>query len=97
VFRSKPKASPALRVWRISDSAPQGEWVDILSVTQIARQAAKSRAMRSTPAEPGGHWLESSFDLRSGADVTEDPGSIWGDLFDELFLPEPNAAKGTGQ
>ena len=96
MLNSKPK-SPAKRVWRITASNPMGEWVDSLPVPASAPEPAPEtiKAM-SLQGDADGHWLMSSFDLLSGSEVTEDPDTVPGDLFDELFSPKPDTPKGTG-
>jgi hypothetical protein len=37
--------------------------------------------------------VTSSYDLLSGSDVTEDPDTLPGDLFDELFAPRKDDTK----
>jgi hypothetical protein len=57
----------------------------------------KSQAFSSLPIDEEGHWLMSSFDLLAGAEVSEDPATVPGDLFDELFAPrqdDPKAPRG---
>lgn len=91
MFRLKPKSTvPSKRVWRISASAPKGEWV-----TVVAPVAAKVDP--NLPEVSYGTWVTSSYDLLDGADVTEDEGTIPGELFDELFAPPQAAAKGPGE
>ena len=74
-------------VWRITEAAPLGEYVD-------------SRAPHAKPAEPPlpeatvstGGWVVSSFELLHGADITEGYDTVPGDLFDAFFSsPEPPA------
>ena len=96
MFRSKPTVV-SKRVWRISASAPMGAWVDAHQAADIDPVSAESLAMRSLSAQEDGHWLMSSFDLLSGVEVTEDPDTVPGDLFDELFLPKTDIAGGPGQ
>jgi hypothetical protein len=81
MFRPKKLPAPVKRVWRISASAPMGEWVneaapvvpkpnkDLLEVSQVP-------------------WVRSSYDLLDGADVTEGPDTLPDHLFDELFAPK---------
>lgn len=95
MFRSKPKLM-SKRVWRISASAPMGEWVEIVHAREIDPVPARTLVMRSLPADEDGHWLMSSFDLLSGADVTEDPDTMPGELLEELFAPKLPIAKGPG-
>lgn len=91
MFRPKPKLTmPAKRVWRISPSAPNGEWV-----TKVAQVVPKVDA--NLPEVSYGTWVTSSYDLLDGADVTEDAGTIPADLFDELFAPQQVAPKGPGE
>ena len=80
--RSKPNLS-AKMVWRISERAPMGEWVK--PGAQITKPA------EGMPEVSYGSWVTSSYDLLDGADVTEDPDTILGDLFDELFAPKLDA------
>ena len=73
-------APPTKRaVWRISERAPMGEWVDPDALP----------APTPAPKAPGldtssGGWIESSMDLLSGADVSEDHDSAPGELFDDV-------------
>ena len=81
MFRPKAKAKPpARRVWRISASAPQGEWVEL---------ADKVAPPPNTelPEVSYGTWVTSSYDLLDGSTVTEDPDTLPGELLDELFAP----------
>jgi hypothetical protein len=71
-----------------------GEWVEIDQGPAIDPAASRSPAMRAVSADEDGHWLMSSFDLLSGAEVTEDPDTMPGDLFEELFAPKRPIAKG---
>jgi hypothetical protein len=75
----KPPPAPKKRVWRITEAAPLGEFVDPLA----------SPAPRTDLPEisSSGGWIVSSFELLHGADVSEDPQTVPGDLFDELFPP----------
>lgn len=66
------------RVWRVSETAPLGEFVypDDLPV----RPAADG----GEPVDPG--WRMSSFELTNGLEVSEAPAdTVPGDVFDELF------------
>ena len=86
--RFKPSA-PSLRkrlVWRISERAPKGEWVD---------PSATSEPLPTSqlPEVTSGGYVMSSFDLLSGTDIDEDDTTIPGELFDELFAPDPKVPK----
>ena len=85
---SQPKKTPApaKKIWRISESAPMGEWVN-----EAAPVAPKQ------PDVAHGPWVRSSHDLLDGADVTEDPDTVPEELFDELFRPKQDAPKKPGQ
>jgi len=89
VFRRKTTA-PAKKVWRISESAPMGEWVD--KNAPIAPKPSKD-----LPEVSSGTWVKSSYDLLDGTDVTEDPDALPAELFDELFAPKPDAPKKKGE
>jgi hypothetical protein len=97
MLSSKPKTT-AKRIWRITASNPMGEWVDSVPTSATAPEPAPD-ASKAMPlqGDADGHWLMSSFDLLSGSEVTEDPDTVPGDLFDELFSPKPGAPKGTGE
>jgi hypothetical protein len=79
MFRPKTKV-PTKKVWRISDSAPMGEWVSKGS-------PVVHRPRKDLPEVCYGTWVISSYDLLSGADVTEEPDAFTAELFDELFAP----------
>ena len=79
---------PAKKVWRISKSAPQGEWVD------VKRAPATPMRNDDLPEVSSGSWVTSSYDLLSGSQVIEDPDTVPGDLFDELFAPARDVPKG---
>ena len=64
-------------VWRISERAPMGEWVD-------PAQLDEPTLAPNLPEVSSGGWVISSFDLLHGTDITEDT-TIPGDLLDELF------------
>ncbi|CAN5909833.1 hypothetical protein BH11PSE8_BH11PSE8_00760 [soil metagenome] len=63
------------RVWRITEAAPAGEFVD---ADQI-----QVRAERTEVTPPG--FVASSYELLAGVDVNDDPDSVPAELFDELF------------
>ena len=69
------------RVWRTSERAPMGEWVDKVS-------AVVSKPNRDLPEVSYGSWVTSSYDLLDGPEVIEDPDTLPGDLLDELFAPK---------
>jgi hypothetical protein len=92
VQRKQPAPTPAKKmVWRISETAPLGEFVDPQAV-----------APKSTPpnlpetTESSGGWVVSSFELLHGADVNEADDTVPAELFDELFAPVKPAPKPTG-
>jgi hypothetical protein len=64
------KAAPAKKkVWRISERAPGGEWVDAdSSPVPLARDRESGETTSSG-------WLTSSMDLLSGTQVIEDQGN----------------------
>ena len=85
MFRPKKTTAPAKKVWRISESAPMGEWVN-----EVAPAALKPS--KDLPEVSSGPWVRSSYDLLDGADVTEVPDTP-DDLFDELFVAKRDAPK----
>jgi hypothetical protein len=81
-FRSAP-IHPNAIVWRISEDAPMGKWVN-----------KSAQAVQAVPKLSRGNWAQSSFDLLSGTEVTEvDPTTIPSELFDELFRPPKRRLK----
>ena len=90
MFRPKPPAPEKKMVWRISQSAPMGEWV--VKVPPVTPKPAIE-----LPEVSYGSWVTSSYDLLDGTEVTEDPDTLPGELFDELFATKPDAPKGRGE
>ena len=70
-------------IWRISDRAPLGEWVD----PNIPVERPKKE--HELPEVTQGRWMRSSFDLLSGVDVDDSPNTVPDELFDELFMSPP--------
>jgi len=64
-------------IWRISNDAPLGEFVD--PDAQVPSVAVKPYDV----AQPG--WAVSSFELMRGVDISEDPETVPAELFDQLF------------
>ncbi len=83
----KPPVQAKKLVWRISPSAPKGEWVD-------PAKAAAPPPKLELPEVSSGSWVTSSFDLLSGSDVIEHPDAMTPELFDELFKPVAGGRKG---
>lgn len=77
------------RVWRISERAPLGEWVDPSSVDESA-------PLPELPEVSSGGWVISSFDLLHGTDISEngEGDTVPGELLDELFAQPKQASKG---
>ena len=73
--RHKPP-KPKPMVWRISDRAPLGEWVD--------PNLPPERPKKTPDEEPAG-WRRSTYDLINGVDIDDNPNTVPDDLFDELF------------
>lgn len=73
-------------VWRMSPSAPQGEWIDPKTV---AATPPPSPPKLAEPEVSSGSWVTSSFDLLHGTDVVESQDGSDSALFDALFAPEP--------
>jgi hypothetical protein len=76
----KAPQSNRKRVWRISERAPMGEWVDPAKDAQFAPPP-------ELPEVSSGSRVDSSFDLLQGTDIIEDDNAdtIPADLLDELF------------
>ncbi len=92
------KMAPAGKrlIWRITEAAPLGEYVDAADVAAAAAARATAAAAAPTvaPVLPeaqvsSGGWVVSSFELLHGADVTEGYDTVPGDLFDSFFSPSP--------
>jgi hypothetical protein len=82
--RQKDSAKPKRLIWRISDRAPLGEWVD----PNLPPEPAKK-----DPDVSSGRWTRSSFDLLSGVEVDDSPNTVPDELFDELFPSKPPPLK----
>jgi hypothetical protein len=84
---SRPKDTGKSKrlIWRISDRAPLGEWVD---PTLPAKPPKQEPPEEDLPEVSSGRWMRSSFDLLNGVDVDDSPNTVPDELFDELF-PSP--------
>ena len=84
VQRKPPTRSKKL-VWRITESAPLGEFVD--------PQATPANQPKDQPEVSRGGWVVSSFELLHGTEISEGPDTVPDELFDELFAPAIKARK----
>lgn len=77
-----PGNAPATKraVWRISERAPMGEWVDPDALPEPASAPEPEQHAESSSSS----WMVSSMDLLNGTDVSEDHESTPGELFDDL-------------
>lgn len=78
---ARHKAPPKTKrlIWRISDHAPLGEWVD-----PNIPPPAPPRVEDPGDVERRG-WRRSTYDLLTGVDIDDNPNTVPDDLFDELF------------
>jgi len=87
VSDSRNPIEPRRRVWRITQAAPLGEFVDVTPGGATAPTAnapsAEEGSTKSDVRESG--WRASSHDLLSGIEISEEPDTIPGDLLDALF------------
>ena len=73
------KSVPAKRrVWRITEAAPRGEIVDAGAPKQ-----PEGPPDQEAPGQGG--FVRSSHDLLDGLEVSDNPDTLPGELFDELF------------
>lgn len=77
--RHKAPPKPKRLVWRISDHAPLGEWVD--------PNLPPPAPPKPDHADEAGGWRRSTYDLLKGVDVEDDPNTVPDDLFDQYFKP----------
>lgn len=85
-----PPSKKKRLVWRMTERAPKGEWVDPDAPSDPSQQ-------RDLPEVSSGGWIMSSFDLLSGAEVRECSDAVPDDIFDELFPPKKDAPKTTSR
>jgi hypothetical protein len=85
VQRKQPRRGKKM-VWRITEAAPLGEFVD----PDATPEPVKNREEGSQ-----GGFLMSSFELLHGTDVSESPDTVPDELFDELFPPAKEAGPNT--
>jgi hypothetical protein len=82
-MKRKDVAQTKRVLWRMTEAAPQGEFVDTTKPQPPAPAPAPVEK-----AEPSyGSWLESSFELLHGTEIHDGPDTVPDDLFDELFAP----------
>jgi hypothetical protein len=98
MVQRKPTPAAKRLIWRITEAAPLGEYVDAAEVAASAAAAAAARSVAApVPTLPeatvsSGGWVVSSFELLHGADVTEGYDTVPGELFDSFFSPSPPPA-----
>ncbi|HKX41136.1 MAG TPA: hypothetical protein VJO99_08265 [Burkholderiaceae bacterium] len=80
-----PKPDVPRWVWRISQSAPLGEWVDLNAPAPPPRPRARAADL---PEVAIGGWVVSSFDLLRGIEVDASGDTVPDELFDEFFPPK---------
>jgi len=90
VTRKQPAPAKKL-IWRITEAAPLGEFVDPHAAASKPAPPPLPEATVST-----GGWVVSSFELLHGADVTEGYDTVPSDLFDQLFAAPPPPRKPPG-
>lgn len=83
---SKPKVPKKRLVWRITPTAPLGEWVDPEAPVRPATPQDKTE-------EGARNWVGSSFDLLQGTEVNDDPTTQPDTLWDEFFGPPAEEPK----
>jgi hypothetical protein len=82
--RHKPSSKTKPMIWRISDRAPLGEWVD----PNLPPEPPRKPPSEGDDEDRG--WRRSTYDLLKGVDIDDNPNTVPDDLFDELFgAPEP--------
>jgi hypothetical protein len=86
--RQPTHTKPKRLVWRMTERAPMGEWVD--------PNAPPERPKKDLPEGSPGNWVGSSYDLLNGVDIDDNPNTVPDDLFDELF-PKPDDHKNSGR
>ena len=89
--RAKPLTDTRAVVWRISESAPMGEWVDTGAPT------APRVPRTDLPEVTYGSWVTSSYDLLNGVEVVEGTDTVPGDLLDALFAAGKTTLKRPGR
>lgn len=92
--RTTPTDRGARLVWRMTDSAPMGEFVNPADLKR------DPHAKDQPEVTLGGGWIASSFDLLHGTDVTDYPDTVTPAQFDALFgkadeWPDTQAPDGT--
>ena len=85
VHRKQPGRGKKM-VWRITEAAPLGEFVDPDSTPGPVKNREEGTQ---------GGFLMSSFELLHGTDISESPDTVPDELFDELFPRHKDAAPKT--
>jgi hypothetical protein len=87
VSQSKNPIEARRRVWRITQAAPLGEIVEVTTVAPSAPPLSEAPTEPASASQEGREscWRASSMDLMHGLEISEEPDTIPGDLFDALF------------
>ncbi len=75
-------------VWRAGPDEFEGKWADTVTVPP-PKMVAPERDTTS--------WAMSSFDLRRGAEVTDFPDTVPGEVLDEWFPPRDDPPTRSGK
>jgi hypothetical protein len=89
---ARPKHPVRRRIWRVTPEAPMGEFVE-LDPAAPPKPDALPAELEGRPEVGDSNWVQSSFDLAIGLDVRDFDDTVPGDLFDELFNPDPRTRK----
>jgi hypothetical protein len=89
--KTKDKDKPAKVVWRISASAPLGEYVRTEPEPANETPLPATTAVIGEPREiPERGWHHSTHELAHGMDMSEESlDTLPDDLFDQFFKKEP--------
>ena len=89
----KSDGPPKRWVWRISQRAPLGEWVDLNAPPPPIPPAVPCERPSDLPELASGGWIVSSFDLLRGTEVDASGDTVPDELFDEFFPQEKNGTR----
>lgn len=84
---ARPKHPGRRRIWRVTPEAPMGEFVELDAAGAKADEPLPERDARPESGES--NWVQSSFDLAIGLEVSDFDDTVPAELLEELFKTPP--------
>lgn len=88
---ARPKTPVRRRIWRVTPEAPMGEFVELDAAGVKTDEPLPERDARAESGEA--NWVQSSFDLAIGLEVSDFEDTVPAELLDALDKTSPPPRK----